>query len=103
MIGDEPAWLVNLIITISLLPILVGSLAEHVGTETLLTTLLLLFGLVGLYSIFGGRLVNPPRPEHTGESSIVKQKRTNPFAVHDSNRTETTDESTEESPDERQT
>ena len=95
MIGDEPPWLVNLIITISLLPILVGSLAEHVGTETLLSTLLLVFVLVGLYSVFGGQLVNPPRPERTGEGPVLKQKRSNPFAVHASETKETTEASRE--------
>jgi len=80
MIGDEPNWLVNLIITIAALPIIVGSLAEHAGTETLLGTLLLLFVTVTVYTLLSGQFIDPPRPETSREGPVPT--RSNPFAVH---------------------
>lgn len=82
MIGDEPTWLVNLIITIAILPILIGSLGEHVGTETLLTTIILLFLVVGVYTLISGQLVNPPRPKTTDGEGVVGPTYENPLAVH---------------------
>jgi len=80
MIGDEPDWLVNLIITISVLPLIVGSVGEHAGTETLLIVIAGLFFLVGMYTLFSGQIVDPPRPEVTNEGAVPQ--RSNPFAVH---------------------
>lgn len=80
MIGDEPNWLVNLIITIAALPIIVGSLVEHTGTETLVGTLLLLFVIVTAYTALSGKFIDPPRPETSREGSVPT--RSNPFAVH---------------------
>lgn len=94
MIGDEPTWLVNLIITVALLPFLVGSLGEHVGTQTLLVAIGLLFLLVGMYTVAGGKLVDPPRPAPVSDDGPVRKTRTNPFAVH-SERDEGASESTE--------
>jgi hypothetical protein len=84
MIGDESPWLVNFIITISLLPILVGSLGEHFGTETLVTTLLLMFLFVTLYTAISGQIVDPPRPKSVDGDSIVGKTYENPLAVHQS-------------------
>jgi len=80
MIGDEPNWLVNLIITIAALPIIVGSLVEQTGTETLLGILLLLFVTVTVYTALSGKFIDPPRPETSRDGSVPT--RSNPFAVH---------------------
>lgn len=96
MLGDEPTWLVNLIVTISIVPILIGSLGEHVGTETLLTTVGLLFLFVGIYTVVGGQIVNPPRPI---DSDAVGPTYENPLAVHETGEA-TTEDGQRESPEE---
>jgi len=80
MIGDEPGWLVNLIITVSVLPLIVGSVGEHAGTRTLLLVILALFLLVGLYTLFSGQIVKRPGPRMSGDRPVPR--RSNPFAIH---------------------
>ncbi len=93
MIGDESPWLVNLIVTISLLPILVGSVGEHAGTETLLTAIGLLFLFVTTYTLLSGQIVDPPRPKNIDGESVVGKTYENPLAVHQSKeQTESADE-----------
>jgi len=84
MIGEESPWLVNLIITISLLPILVGSVGEHAGTETLLAAIAVLFLCVTTYTLVSGQIVNPPRPKNVDAESVVGKTYENPLAVHQS-------------------
>ncbi|MFB6228519.1 MAG: hypothetical protein ABEH88_08160 [Halobacteriales archaeon] len=84
MIGDESPWLMNLIITISLLPILIGTLGEHVGTETMLLSICLLFLVVTLYTLIEGQIVDPPRPKNIDGELIAGATHENPLAVHQS-------------------
>lgn len=93
MIGDESPWLVNLILTISLLPIVIGSLGEHVGTRILGTAILLLVSCVTIYTLVGGQIIEPPRSANIDGDSVVGGTYDNPLAVHQSGeKTESTDE-----------